>query len=118
MPGPPGPGFLNTPLKLTVPYTANISMTASESPASPIRLATNAFLAATAAADLYCQNPDQQVGGQAHALPPGVQCEVVVGEDQQHRGDEEVHVPEEAPPFRVLGHVYPTANRWMAVLPQ
>jgi hypothetical protein len=49
---------------------------------------------------------DQQVGGQADALPPGVQAEVVVGQDeQQHRGHEQVHVAEEPAPLRVLRHV-------------
>ena len=32
-------------------------MIASDSPASPTRLAMKAFLAAVAAAGLYCQNP-------------------------------------------------------------
>src|ERR1700729_3002116 len=51
------PTAWNTPLNVTVPNCANISMIASESPASPTRLAMNAFLAAVAAAGLYCQNP-------------------------------------------------------------
>ncbi len=41
----------------TVPNSANISMMAMDSPASPTRLAMNAFFAATAAEGLYCQNP-------------------------------------------------------------
>src|SRR5215472_443063 len=48
---------LNTPAKLTEPKVVNISMIASDKPASPTRLATNAFFAATAAAGLNCQNP-------------------------------------------------------------
>ena len=51
------PAWPKTPLNVTEPNTANISMIATESPASPTRLATNAFLAATAAAGLYCQKP-------------------------------------------------------------
>src|SRR5579864_2334354 len=47
----------NTPVNVTVPNWANISMMASDMPASPTRLAMNAFLAAVAAAGLYCQNP-------------------------------------------------------------
>ena len=47
----------NTPVNDTVPNSANISMMAMDSPASPTRLAMNAFLAATAAEFLYCQNP-------------------------------------------------------------
>ena len=47
----------NTPVKVTVPNSANISMIASDRPTSPTRLAMKAFLAATAAAGLYCQNP-------------------------------------------------------------
>ena len=46
-----------TPVNDTVPNSANISMIASDSPASPTRLTMNAFLAATAAEGLYCQNP-------------------------------------------------------------
>ena len=48
---------LNTPVNDTVPNSANINMIASDSPASPTRLTMNAFLAATAAEFLYCQNP-------------------------------------------------------------
>src|ERR1700737_3580692 len=47
----------NTPVNETVPNSVNISMTAMESPASPTRLTMNAFLAATAAEGLNCQNP-------------------------------------------------------------
>ena len=47
----------NTPVKLNVPNSANISMIARDRPASPTRLAMNAFLAATAAVGLNCQNP-------------------------------------------------------------
>jgi len=51
------PAWPKTPANVTEPNTANISMIATENPASPTRLATNAFLAATAAAGLYCQKP-------------------------------------------------------------
>ena len=51
------PAWPKTPVNVTEPNTANISMIATDSPASPTRLATNAFLAATAAAGLYCQKP-------------------------------------------------------------
>ncbi len=44
--------WLNTPAKLTEPNWANISMIASDSPASPTRFAMNAFLAATGGAGL------------------------------------------------------------------
>jgi hypothetical protein len=37
-----------TPAKLTVPNCANMIMIAMDSPTSPIRLTTNAFLAAAA----------------------------------------------------------------------
>ena len=56
----PGPAWCaceNTPAKVTVPNVLNMSMMPSDSPASPTRLAMNAFLAATAAAGLNCQNP-------------------------------------------------------------
>ena len=43
---------LNTPVKLTEPNWANISMIASDSPQSPTRLAMKAFLAATGGAGL------------------------------------------------------------------
>ncbi len=51
------PAWENTPVNVTVPNVVNISMMARDSPASPTRLAMNAFLAATAAVGLYCQNP-------------------------------------------------------------
>ncbi len=56
-PGLAAPGWPNTPVNDTVPNVVNISMMARDSPASPTRLAMNAFLAATAAVGLYCQNP-------------------------------------------------------------
>src|SRR5712691_8699442 len=56
-PWPALPAWPNTPVKDTEPNTANISMIASDSPASPTRFAMNAFLAATAAAGLNCQKP-------------------------------------------------------------
>src|SRR5580700_9209992 len=40
-----------------LPHAPNSSMMAMDSPASPTRLTMNAFLAATAAEFLYCQNP-------------------------------------------------------------
>ena len=46
-----------TPVNDTVPNSANIRKMAKVSPASPTRLTMNAFLAATAAEGLYCQNP-------------------------------------------------------------
>ena len=58
-PVPPAPDLAesNTPGKLNVPNSENISMIASDRPASPTRLAMNAFFAATAAVGLNCQNP-------------------------------------------------------------
>src|ERR1700727_2389092 len=56
-PDPPDLAAPNTPEKETVPNSANISMIASDSPTSPTRLAMKAFLAATAAEFLNCQNP-------------------------------------------------------------
>src|SRR5271154_2427474 len=56
-PDPPDLAAPNTPLKETVPNALNISMIAIDRPTSPTRLAMNAFLAATAAEFLYCQNP-------------------------------------------------------------
>src|SRR5215471_19027335 len=56
-PWPAFPTCPNTPLNVTEPKVANISMIATDIPRSPTRLATNAFLAATAAAGLYCQKP-------------------------------------------------------------
>src|SRR5262249_16794362 len=44
-----------TPSKEVVPSVANISMTASDSPTSPIRFITNAFLPAVAATGLVNQ---------------------------------------------------------------
>ncbi len=48
---------LNTPVKLTVPKVLNIRKIATVRPASPTRFTMNAFLAATAADGLNCQNP-------------------------------------------------------------
>ena len=49
---------------------------------------------------------DQQVGAEAHALPPEEGHEEAAAEDEhQHRGDEEVHVGEEAREARVAVHV-------------
>src|SRR3984885_12975398 len=56
-PVPPDLAEANPPGKLNVPNSANISMIARDSPTSPTRLAMNAFLAATAAVGLNCQNP-------------------------------------------------------------
>ena len=56
-PLPPDLAEENTPVKLNVPNSANISMIASDRPASPTRFAMNAFFAATAADGLNCQNP-------------------------------------------------------------
>ena len=57
VPWPASPTAPKTPVKLTEPNVANISMIASDRPASPTRLAINAFFAAVAAAGLYRQNP-------------------------------------------------------------
>ncbi len=56
-PLPPESTEPNTPVNETVPNSANIKKMASVRPASPTRLAMNAFLAATAAEFLNCQNP-------------------------------------------------------------
>ena len=49
---------------------------------------------------------DQQVRGEADALPADEQDQVVVGQDQQqHGGDEQVEEAEEAAPPLVVGHV-------------
>ena len=48
---------LKTPVKLTVPNVLNIRKIAISRPVSPTRFTMNAFLAATAADGLYCQNP-------------------------------------------------------------
>ena len=44
-------------MNVTEPKVANISMIAIDIPRSPTRFAMNAFLAAVAAAGLYCQKP-------------------------------------------------------------
>ena len=49
---------------------------------------------------------DQQVGRQTDAFPADEQDAVAICQHQrQHRGDEDVHEREEAPPIRILGHV-------------
>ncbi len=49
---------------------------------------------------------DQQVGAEAHQLPPGVHHEEVAGEhEEQHREDEEVEVGKEPALVLVVGHV-------------
>src|SRR5512139_168880 len=47
----------NTPWNVTEPNWANMIMIAMDSPKSPTRLTTNAFLAAAAYSGTYCQNP-------------------------------------------------------------
>jgi hypothetical protein len=56
-PLPPALTEPNTPGNCTVPNSANIRKMATVRPKSPTRLTTNAFLAATAADGLNCQNP-------------------------------------------------------------
>jgi hypothetical protein len=56
-PGLALPTWPKTPLKVTEPNSANMSMIAIDMPRSPTRFATNAFLAAVAASGLYCQKP-------------------------------------------------------------
>src|SRR5271166_1691080 len=46
-----------TPVKVTEPNCANISMIATDRPTSPTRFAMKAFFAAVAAVGLYCQKP-------------------------------------------------------------
>ena len=105
---PPGiaaaPAFTST--KAEEPKAASISMIATDMPRSPTRLTTKAFLAGDGRGRLVLPEADQQVRGQAHALPADEQHQVVVGEDQQqHRRDEQVEEPEEAAPPLVVGHV-------------
>ena len=55
---------------------------------------------------LVLPEADQQVRGQADALPADEQHQVVVGQDQQqHGGDEQVEEGEEPAPPLVVGHV-------------
>ena len=46
-----------TPAIETVPKTENMTMMATDSPKSPTRLTTNAFLAAVAYSGVWFQNP-------------------------------------------------------------
>ena len=56
-PLPPDGTWRNTPVNDTVPNALNIRKMARVRPASPTRLTTNAFFAATAAEFRSCQNP-------------------------------------------------------------
>ncbi len=57
-------------------------------------------------AGLVLPEADEEVGGEAHALPADVQEQVVVGEDeQQHRREEQVQISEEAAAPLVVLHV-------------
>ena len=52
--------------------------------------------------------PDQQVGTEAHALPPNEQHDIIVSHDEQEHGNhEEVHIGEEAgKPFFTMHIAY------------
>ncbi len=72
---------------------------------SPMRVTTNALRAASPLAGSVPE-ADQQVAAEADALPAEVEEQQVVGQHQhQHRGDEEVHVGEEAAVAVVVAHV-------------
>ena len=95
-----------TVAKSTPPKVTNISMIAMSRPRSPTRLTKNALLAGARVGRVPVPEADEQVRGQAHALPADEQQQVGVGEhEQQHRGDEEVEVGEEAPLVGVVLHV-------------
>ena len=97
---------LKTPAYWVVPSVANIRKMPMARPASPTRFIRNAFLPAVAADGPVVPERDQQVRRQTDALPAEVEHHVVVAEhQQQHRGDEQVEVPEELAAPRVVLHV-------------
>ena len=84
-------------------------------PKSPIRVVTNAFLPATAAARRSNQKETRRYEQQPDALPPEERHEEARAEhEDQHRGDEQVHVREEAREARVAVHVA-DAKTWISV---
>ena len=93
-------------VKSVVPKVAKNSAMPSESPMSPTRLRTKAFLAAAAAECLYCQKPISRYDARPTPSQPRKSAEVVGREHQhEHRGDEQVEVAEEPAPARVVLHV-------------
>jgi hypothetical protein len=73
---------------------------------SPTRLVMKAFFAAVAYSRFVEPEADQQVGAQPHELPAEEQHEEVLPEDEdQHGGEEQVQVGEEAWVVRVAAHV-------------
>ena len=64
---------------------------------SPMRVTTKALIAARRVRRLPVPEADEEVGAQAHALPPEIeQKQVVRKHEDEHGADEEVHVGEEA----------------------
>ena len=74
---------------------------------SPTRVTTNALRAAAAVGRVPVPEAHQQVGADAHAFPAQVEQQQVVRHDQQqHGGDEQVHVGEVAADRLVLPHEF------------
>ena len=69
----------NTASKPIVPNTTKMPKMPSAKPKSPTRLTTKALIAAALAVGLLVPEADQQVGGEAHALPAEEHLQEVVG---------------------------------------
>ena len=96
----------NTPVNVTVPNGREHQHDGQGQPGVADPVGDERLLGRGRGGGLVLPEPDQQVGGQAHALPARVQGQVVVGQhQQQHRGQEQVHVAEEPAPLRVVRHV-------------
>ena len=79
---------------------------ASRKPKSPMRLTMKAFLPALAAESLLEVEADEQVRGEADALPADEHQQEARGQHQhQHEEHEEVQVGEEAPVALFVRHV-------------
>ena len=88
------------------PSSAKIRNIATMKPTSPMRVVMKAFLPATAADVALEPERDQQVGAEPDALPPEEGDEEAAAEhEDQHRGDEQVHVGEEPREALVAVHV-------------
>ena len=78
----------------------------SVKPKSPTRLTTKALIAAALAEGFSIPEADQQIGGEADALPAEEHLHEIVGRHQHQHGEgEERQIGEEARPRRILGHI-------------
>ena len=95
-----------SPSKATEPNSTKTRKMPSAKPKSPTRLTMKALMAAALADGLLVPEADQQVAGEADALPAEEHLDEVVGRHQHQHGEgEERQIGEEARPVRILVHV-------------